>query len=176
MADREPESPAVRGRPTEYSEGLAQKICAELAEGRSLRDVCSSDDMPGETTVRRWALEDREGFSAHYARARELGYLAMAEELLEIADNGQNDWMERHGDEDAGWQANGEHLQRSRLRVDTRKWMLSKVLPKVYGDKITTDHTSSDGSMTPKPGLDVSRLSTEALAEIVAAADAAKSG
>lgn len=129
---------AERGRPSEYTAEIAVRICEGLAEGRSLRDVCFDDDMPAESTVRLWALEDREGFSAQYARAREIGYHAMADDLVDIADNGMNDWMERRGEEDAGWVANGEHIQRSRLRVDARKWMLSKVLPKIYGEKI--DH------------------------------------
>lgn len=128
---------AERGRPTDYTAEIAQRICEELACGRSLRDVCADEGMPAESTVRAWALDDRDGFSAHYARARELGYHSMADELMEIADDARNDWMERCGEEDAGWQANGEHIQRSRLRVDTRKWMLSKVLPKLYGDKVT---------------------------------------
>ena len=59
----------------------------------------------------------------------------MADELIEISDNGKNDWMLRNGKDEPGYEANGEHLQRSRLRVDTRKWMLSKALPKIYGDK-----------------------------------------
>jgi hypothetical protein len=98
--------------------------------------------MPAESTVRGWALDDREGFSAQYTRARELGYLAMADELLEVADDGKNDWMERRGDgdENPSWVLNGEHVQRSRLRVDTRKWMLSKALPKIFGDKVTQEH------------------------------------
>lgn len=123
-----------RGRPSIYTPELAMKICEQLAEGRSLRDVCDDEGMPGETTVRRWALEDYNGFSAQYAKARELGYHCMADELLEIADDGTNDWVERQGN-NPGYEANGEHIQRSRLRVDTRKWFLSKVLPKVYGDK-----------------------------------------
>jgi len=90
--------------------------------------------MPHDSTVRNWVLDDREGFSAQYARAREIGYMTMADELLEIADDGKNDWMKRNGE---GSQLNGEHVQRSRLRVDTRKWLLSKALPKVFGDKIT---------------------------------------
>lgn len=138
---------AERGRPTDFTTEVAARICEGLAEGRSLRDVCADEDMPAESTVRAWALEDREGFSAQYARAREIGYHAMADELMDIADNGMNDWMERRGEEDAGWVANGEHIQRSRLRVDTRKWMLSKVLPKVYGDKVQNDITNSDGSL-----------------------------
>jgi hypothetical protein len=62
----------------------------------------------------------------------------MADEMLEVADDGTNDWMLRRGsdEEDDLYQLNGEHLQRSRLRVDTRKWLLSKALPKVYGDKL----------------------------------------
>lgn len=127
---------AQLGRPTEYTPEIAAAICARLAEGRSLRDVCSDDGMPSESTVRLWAIEDRGGFSAHYTKAREIGYHAMADELMDIADDGRNDWMERRGSEDMGWVSNGEHIQRSRLRVDTRKWMLSKMLPKLYGDKI----------------------------------------
>ena len=96
--------------------------------------------MPAEATVRQWVLHNRDGFYAQYAEAREIGYQTMADELLEIADNGQNDWMERNAGDDAGWQANGEHVQRSRLRLDTRKWLLSKALPKIYGDKQTVEH------------------------------------
>lgn len=162
-----------RGRPTEYTSEIAASICAGLAEGRSLRDVCSDEGMPSESTVRTWALDDREGFSAQYTKAREVGYHAMADELMDIADNGSNDWMERRGSEDAGWVANGEHIQRSRLRVDARKWMLSKVLPKVYGDKQTLEHTGADGGpIKTQSTLDLASLTDEELAayRIVAAA------
>lgn len=77
----------------------------------------------------------------------------MADELLEVADDARNDWMERHGEEDAGWVVNGEHIQRSRLRVDTRKWMLSKALPKVFGDKVTQEHIGD-----PERPVAVSRI------------------
>ncbi len=138
------------GRPTAYTAEVAARICAELAEGKSLRKVCEPDDMPAESTVRAWALDDREGFSAQYARAREIGYHSMADELLEIADDGRNDWMEREAGENKGWVENGEHMQRSRLRVDTRKWMLSKALPKVYGDKVALEHA---GNVTLTPTI-----------------------
>jgi hypothetical protein len=102
--------------------------------------------MPDESTVRHWALDDREGFYPQYAKAREVGYQAMADEVLEICDDGKNDWMERQDEEDQRtYVLNGEHVQRSRLRVDTRKWLLSKALPKVYGDKITQEHTGAGG-------------------------------
>lgn len=132
-----------QGRPSTYNAEIAAEICRRLADGQTLREVCRAEGMPPESTVRLWALDDREGFSAQYARAREIGYFSMADELLEIADDGKNDWMERQ-DENGGssWQLNGEHIQRSRLRADTRKWMLSKALPKVFGDKVTQEHTS----------------------------------
>ena len=62
---------------------------------------------------------------------------AFEDELNEIADDGRNDWMtvtRRDGSEIEV--ANNEVLQRSRLRVDTRKWIMSKILPKRYGDKL----------------------------------------
>ena len=112
--------------------------------------------MPNEATVRGWALkadeEARPGFFTQYTRAREIGYHAMADETLEISDDAHNDWMARHGEDDAGWQTNGENIQRSRLRVDTRKWLLSKALPKIYGDKVTQVHEGGD-----KP-IQVSRI------------------
>ena len=91
--------------------------------------------MPDERTVRRWALDNKEGFAEKYSRAREIGYLSMADEMLEIADDGSNDWMLRQHAGNQSCTANGEHIQRSRLRLDTRKWLLSKALPKIYGDK-----------------------------------------
>lgn len=127
----------LMGDVSDYTPELATLICDELASGRTLRSVCRDPGMPHESTVRKWANEDREGFHTQYTRAREIGYHAMADETVEIADDGANDWMERHDGENVGWKANGEHIQRSRLRVDTRKWLLSKALPKVFGEKVT---------------------------------------
>ena len=126
-----------RGRPSLYMLELVAEICRRVAECGSLREVCRADDMPTEATARAWVLEDREGFSSHYAIAREIAYSSMADEVLEIADDGSNDWMERQNADGSTYTAlNGEAVARSRLRVDTRKWLLSKVLPKVYGDKL----------------------------------------
>jgi hypothetical protein len=127
---------AERGRPSIFSEELAARICERLAAGETLRAICRDDGMPAPSTVIGWTYAD-EAFSEQYAKARQHGYQFMADELLEIADDGSNDWMERQDGENAGYQFNGEHFQRSRLRVDTRKWLLSKALPKVYGDRQT---------------------------------------
>lgn len=117
-----------------FTEELALRICERLAAGETLREVCRSDEMPSPQTVLSWK-NAYPTFSEQYAKARKLGYEHMADELLEIADDASNDWMERNDEKSEGWQFNGDHYQRSRLRVDTRKWLLSKALPKVYGDK-----------------------------------------
>ena len=136
---------AERGRPSIYTEEIADEVCRRLAEGESLRSICRDDHLPSEATVRLWYVDDREGFSSQYARARDIGLDAMADEILEVSDDGQNDWMERQGENNEGWQLNGEHVQRSRLRVDTRKWFISKLAPKIYGDKATLEHTGPEG-------------------------------
>ncbi len=140
-----------KGRPSLYNEALGDTICARLADGESLNSICKSEGMPSERTVRTWARMPDHPFSPRYAQARQIGYLKLADELLEIADDGRNDWMKRTGKdgEDLGWAVNGEHIARSRLRVDTRKWLLSKVLPKIFGDRITTEHTGANAGPVP---------------------------
>lgn len=125
------------GRPSSFTQDLADRICAELAEGVSLRSVCKADDMPSTQTVFRW-LREHESFRDQYARAKEESADALGEEIQDIADDGTNDWMERFNEkgESIGWTLNGEHVQRSKLRIDARKWLMSKLKPKRYGDKL----------------------------------------
>jgi len=123
------------GRPTIYSQELADKLCCQLAEGRSMRSICRQAEMPGQTTIYRW-LSDNEGFREQYAKARELQADTLFDEIIDIADDSTNDWMERDG----GLEVNGEHIQRTRLRIDTRKWMAGKLRPKKYGERIEHEH------------------------------------
>lgn len=139
------------GRPCEFTQEKADEICAHLSEGKSLRTVCAMDGMPSAPTFFRW-LRTYESFLKQYEKAKQEAADAIVEEMLDIADDGTNDWMETH-DKDGvaiGWKVNGEHVQRSRLRLDARKWIASKLKPKKYGDKIDVDHSSSDGSMRPQ--------------------------
>jgi hypothetical protein len=118
-------------------------ICTEIASGRSLRAICRQDDgMPHERTVFRW-LSAHETFSQQYTRAMEARTMALAEELLEIADDGTNDTRVT---EDGAEIVNHDHIQRSKLRVDTRKWLMGKLAPKKYGDRIAV---GGDDSMPP---------------------------
>lgn len=115
-----------QGRPTVFSEELANEICALIVEGKSLRTIEDTDGMPGTTTIFRW-LGDNEKFREQYAHAKAQQMTAMGEEILEIAD--------QYSPEADVLQP--DHIQRARLRIDTRKWLMSKCAPKVYGDRIT---------------------------------------
>lgn len=134
------------GRPSSFSQETADAICEQLADGLSLREVCRQEGMPDKSTVMRW-LHTNEAFRDQYARAKEIGIEAIAEDILDIADDATNDWMERHDKdgEKTGWQFNGEAARRSQIRIDSRKWLLSKLAPKKYGDKVTQEHLGPDG-------------------------------
>lgn len=136
--------PAKLGRPSEYTKEIADQICLLLAEGMSLRTICTLDEsLPSRNAILRWLAVNDE-FRNQYARAKEDGCLAMAEDLLDIADDGTNDWMEVQDKEGGiGFKINGEHVQRSRLRVDTRKWYLERIAAKKYGTKVGVNHDVS---------------------------------
>lgn len=130
--------------PAAYSAEVAEEVCRRLAEGQSLREIARDDGMPSPPTVIRWALGEYPpipDFPERYARARAIGWELMAEDLLDISDNGSNDWMARNDPKNPGWEANGEHMQRARLRTDNRKWLLAKRLPKKFGDKLELEHS-----------------------------------
>lgn len=136
------------GRPAVFDRDIAEAILLRLADGESLRSICCDQEMPARTTVYSWIMEDTDGFADHYARARELQADSHADDIIDIADDGSNDWMERRREGGSVDQVvDHEHIQRSKLRVDARKWAASKLKPKRYGERI--DHTSSDGSMSP---------------------------
>lgn len=97
--------------------------------------------MPCPATVLKWVNAHSE-FGKQYAETRAQAYLLLADEIIEISDRSESD---TYTDEDGNTRTNTEVVARSRLMVDTRKWMLSKMLPKVYGDKIdaTVTHTGA---------------------------------
>jgi hypothetical protein len=135
------------GRPSDFTQEIADSICEQIADGLSLRSICEAENMPNKATVFRW-LAAKADFRDQYAYAREAQAETLADELTDIADDGTNDWMERKGEEgqSLGWTENGEAIQRSRLRVDTRKWIASKLKPKKYGDKLAV---GGDGDAPP---------------------------
>jgi len=107
------------GRPPKYTEKLADTICDRIANGEAVKEICRDKNMPVASTVFRWLVE-QDGFSDRYARAKEAQIEAEMDKIIAIADN---------PDPDAD-------VQRDKLRIDTRKWVASKLKAKKYGDKL----------------------------------------
>jgi len=122
------------GRPSEYTPETAEAICIRLASGESLRTVCADADMPDKTTVLRWLARNEE-FRIQYARSKEESAEAVAEQYFDILD--ELPPAKADGSLDSAavmWAKN---------RADARKWYLSKIMPKKYGDKVQTEHSGS---------------------------------
>lgn len=136
--------PPVRSAP--YDPDAAEVILGLLAEGRSLKEICRRDDVPARSTVSLWIAHNIEGFADKYAGARDAQAEHFADEIIEISDDGRNDWIERNvGDGETIVVADHEHIARSKLRVDSRKWLMARMAPKRYGDRITAEHAGADG-------------------------------
>lgn len=133
---------AMTGRPSTYTSELAAAICDRLATGESLRAICSEDAMPCKATIFIWLSRHAE-FLDQYARAREAQADFLAEEIIEIADDGSRDYTEKVIDGRTTLVVDHDHIQRSRLRVDARKWAASKMAPKKYGERIQAEHSGA---------------------------------
>lgn len=120
----------MAGRHSDYTQELADTICERISTGESLRSICKAADMPNIATVFRW-LANNKSFSDQYARAREEQAEALADEIVQIADDGLND---TYVDENGNQRTDQDVIARSRLRVEARKWVASKLKPKKYGD------------------------------------------
>lgn len=132
---KEPAKPKAQVKRNRTAPEIKEQILQRLSDGESLRAICETDGFPAESAVRAWAMDDVDGFASHYARARELGYERLAEEILSIADTpvtGIKTVTKASGPETT----EGDMIEHRRLQVETRKWMLAKMLPKRYGDKL----------------------------------------
>lgn len=113
---------------TEEGQTIKDRVCLEIAEGKSLRSICEADDMPAAETIRVWLIDDSE-FSVQYARAREEQADFYADEIIDIADKAKD-------------------ANLARLQIDARKWKASKMQPKKYGDKLDLNHTGTIENLT----------------------------
>ncbi len=124
-----------------YSVGLFDAICEEMAHGKSLSSICVREDMPSYTSVMNWLrMHVDDGVLEKYARAREIQADYLADEIIDIADDGSRDY--KASGEDGAPVVDLDHIARSRLRIDARKWAASKIAPKKYGEKIIADVNS----------------------------------
>lgn len=173
-------TPAGRvGAPRRYDRvAVAAHVCSELKRGRSLDDVCRDAGMPHASTFLDWVEEDPQGIGQDYAHAREIGYTLLADEILALSDK-TCEWVtvqELDSDGRPLADSKGQPLLKKvlmplsadviahkRVQIDTRKWVLSKMLPKVYGDKITQEHTGAGGGPIAMAAVDLKNLSDDEL-------------
>jgi hypothetical protein len=113
------------GPVSSFTDELANRICEQIADGTSLIKICKAEGMPNKSTVLRW-LEDKPEFATKYARAREL----MADHHFDLM-------------QDIADEATPETVQTAKLRLETMRWRVSKLLPKKYGEKVETAHTGA---------------------------------
>ena len=134
------------GRPArEFDPDVANQICELIVQGYTIREIDAKPELPSKTLIFKW-LAQQPAFAEQYARARDFRADDMADEIMEISDDGTNDWIERQ-QRDGTIEAIPDHelVQRSRLRVDTRKWLMGKLKPKKYGDRILNEHMGEGG-------------------------------
>ena len=140
-------------------EEITALVCSEIANGKSLRSILEGDDnLPSVPTFLDWVLASPE-LAEHYAHARQLSYQLLADDLVSISDENYTTV------DGARERLSSEAIQRNRLRVDSRKWMLSKMLPRIYGDhtKVTNEHTGKDGGPIQLQAVDLRNLSDSEL-------------
>jgi hypothetical protein len=103
---------------TNYTREIAETICTRMSEGESLRSICRDPVMPSEGTVRGWAVRDVDGFGDRYRSARQMLLEYWADQIVDIADDGELDPRDRQ------------------IRTAVRQWLMSKLAPRRYGDKV----------------------------------------
>lgn len=162
-------------------QAVSEYICEQIKLGRSLESICKEPGMPATGTFIEWVgNDDPKGVAADYARAREIGFALMAEEIIALADK-THEWVEAQAVDENGpvfdeagepvikrvlLPLNAEMVAHKRLQVDTRKWMLSKMLPKVYGDKTTTELTGANGGPVAVAAVDMRALNDQELEQL----------
>jgi hypothetical protein len=136
-----------KGRPSKYSFKLAVEICQQVASGsEGLVKLCAlNEHWPVRSVIYLWLFEHEE-FSDMYARAKRRQIEVLIDEMIEIADDNSRDTIYRTDHSGNDYEvANNEWINRSRTRIDTRKWLAAKLMPKLYGDKIQSEVSGPDG-------------------------------
>ena len=126
----------------EYTQEIADKICLRLSQGESLRSICRDSEFPAQSTVFKW-LTEQKAFSERYAQAQERKMEAWQESLDEIADEALAEVKKCDDPKIAS-----ALVQAYRAKIDTRKWSMSKLAPKKYGEKIQQEHSGELGIKT----------------------------
>lgn len=125
-AEADNKKPAAKktGRPHGYTEEKALEICELVADGESINKISKMPGMPARSTILKW-FRDVPGFSDMYIRAKEIGFEVLADEIIDLADAPEN--------------TKKEELNRHHLMIETRKWLLAKLQPRKYGERVTQE-------------------------------------
>ncbi|RUR48806.1 ubiquitin carboxyl-hydrolase [Vreelandella populi] len=124
-------------RPTKYTKAMTAKLCARLANGESLRSICLSEEFPDKSTILLWVVDGEHAeFSDQYRRAREAAGYAHADRIIDTVDKVSTAELDP---------------QSAKAMLDGLKWAAERMAPKAHSPKVLQEHTSPDGSMTPKP-------------------------
>jgi len=137
-------------RTSTYTVERADLICRLLAEGRSLRQVERMQGMPARSIIR-W-LEERDDFRELYASACQRRAWGIADEILDIADNASEDWRQVHGPNGTTYYViNHDRIARDKLRCDSRKWLLARMMPKKFRRASLTSIPARTVDPSPSP-------------------------
>lgn len=154
-----------------------REICERLAAGESLLQICKSPGLPTPSTVRQWVVADWMGFAGHYTRAREAGLDVLAEQCLTIADNPAPGEVVEVGPDGARKVTRADQLGHRRLQFDARRWYLSKLAPKRFGDRVATELSGPDGGpIVLDDGARAARVAALLAAAQARASEAASGG
>ena len=160
MATKKATKPDKATKPERDKDAICQAVLQGMRDGLSAFKACQAAGVP-QSTFNRWVDADAK-LAEDYAHAREDLIERMANEVLELADSE----VPETGDGKRDWQA----IQQRKLQVDSRKWLLSKLAPKKYGDRL--ELTGDKENPLQMQTIDASKLPTDVLAQIIAAKDA----
>ena len=133
-------------RSTKLTKELTKEICTHITEKKTLIQIYHNENIPTTWTIKKWVTKHEE-FDTMYAKTREIQINTFTNQIIEIAEDGSNDWIEKETKKNRLIETlDHEHFERSKLRIDTRKFLMSKITRHKYGEKITQKHTKKDNS------------------------------
>lgn len=136
-------STRIRIPGSKYTDAIGTKICERIMMGETFLEISKDPKMPSKRTLAKWLADPRLAeFREMYYYARRVQVEFLVDEIIPIADGTENDWKETYNKrgEFAGYKPDNEAIQRSRVRIDTRKWLAAKLIPRLYGEKVEMTH------------------------------------
>ena len=132
------DSVKVIRRETKYSAKFGDKILAKVSAGKSIMQICKVSPNPTRETFYKWLRENKD-FADNYERAIVSRADLLAEQIIEIADDIENDFAENKTEDGKTYAANNARIARAKLQIDARKWAAARMSPKKYGNNIKAE-------------------------------------